>query len=430
MFLAPTIEVSEDVVADEITTGDPVRVALAMGYPWRPQYAKGLRLLAQNDDLDAQILYWTVDLQHKDRDFGRTVQWDGDLLGGYPWSAPPVELSTARRLAWVWRTLHRLNPEVIICCGWATPLARATIVYALLTRRELLLYGDSTLHHRTRGFVRRMARSVLLRLLFRTSAGAIAQGPSNREFYVKYGMPADHLADGVCPVDVDRFSSAVKSADLDGPLRIGFAGKLIPRKAPDDLIRAVAALPHDLQWTLTLVGDGEMWDSLHDLADGLGLQDRVEFRGFANNSEIAEIVATFDIAVTCSHEDNRPVATVEGMAAGAASIVSDVTGLAGPGDIVEDGETALIFPSGDIDALSERIRRLISDPELRSRIQGNGRSRAKIAAPEAWATSVAAAVRAAATRRRPGSASASEVESGAGSSVLHNDALPSVQPER
>lgn len=391
-------------MADEKPAGDPVNVVLAMGYPWRPQYAKGLRLIADNDDLRAQVLYWTVDPERKERFFGRTVRWDGDMLGGYSWSAPPAEFSTTRRFAWVWRTLHGLKPDVIVCCGWATPLARATLLYAILTRSRLLLYGDSTLHHRTPGLVRRLTRSLLLRLLFRLCDGAISQGPFNREFYVNYGMPSERIADGVCPVDVDRFVSAADHVQRDGSPRIGFSGKLIPRKAPDDLIRAVAKLPRDLDWTLTLVGYGEMWEQLHELVRQLELEDRVVFHGFANNSEIADIVAGFTIAVTSSHEDNRPVATVEGMAAGAATIVSNVTGLAGPGDIVEDGVTALVYPAGDIDALAERLQRLMADPELRTRLQRNGRDRARVAAPEAWARSIADAARASAGRQRTATA--------------------------
>lgn len=377
-------------MAGEKCTSDPVKLVLSMGYPWRPQYAKGLRLLAENNQLRTQVLYWTVALEQDDPDFGRTVRWDGDLLGGYEWSAPPAMLGSLRRIAWVWRTLRRTDPDTIVCCGWGTTLARATLTYAILTRRSrVLLYGDSTLRHHTRGFTRRVVRSILLRLLFRLVHGAIAQGPANRQFYAKYGMPTQRIADGVCPVDVDRFMSASDSTPRDGSLRIGFSGKLIPRKAPADLIRAVAKLPANIDWTLTLVGDGPLWDELHDLAEELGVRDRVDFHGFANNSEIADIVGGFDIFVTPSHEDNRPVATVEGMAAGAASIVSDVTGLAGPGDILEDGVSALIFPATDIDQLAERILRLIMNPELRAKLQQNGRARAKLAAPETWAQSVA-----------------------------------------
>jgi glycosyltransferase involved in cell wall biosynthesis len=87
--------------------------------------------------------------------------------------------------------------------------------------------------------------------------------------------------------------------------------------------------------------------------------------GFRNQSELPHLYAMSDIFVLPSWVDNMPLATNEAMASGLPVIVSNRTGVWGPGGLVREGETGFVYPAGDTEALSDAVRRLVADPALR-----------------------------------------------------------------
>jgi glycosyltransferase involved in cell wall biosynthesis len=104
------------------------------------------------------------------------------------------------------------------------------------------------------------------------------------------------------------------------------------------------------------------------------------------------LLATFDVIVVPSRLDMRVLVTIEAMAAGAAIIVSDATAVWGPGDLVEDGVTGLVYPSGDPVALAGQLHSLMDDPALLAKIRRNGSEQATQFGPDSFARSVASAV--------------------------------------
>ena len=141
-----------------------------------------------------------------DPGFARPVSWDIDLLGGYPWSAPGSG-RTATGARWLVRQLRTTRPDVVVCYGWAAPIARAAIVYCLLTRtplRHVRGHHVAALGQRTPppGQVRRLG------LLLRRCAGAVSTGTFNREFYIRHGMDPHRIWPGVCPADTEMFGAA------------------------------------------------------------------------------------------------------------------------------------------------------------------------------------------------------------------------------
>ena len=171
----------------------------------------------------------------------------------------------------------------------------------------------------------------------------------------------------------------------DGELRIGFAGKLIARKGVDELIRAAALLPHARAWSVTVIGNGPLLAGLRALTDELGLGDRVTFHGFANTTEMPKLLAGFDVVVVPSRLDMRILVTIEAMAAGTAVIVSDATAVWGPGDLIEDGTTGLVYRSGEPAMLARQLERLLDDPALLDRLQRHGVERSARFGPAAFA---------------------------------------------
>jgi glycosyltransferase involved in cell wall biosynthesis len=371
------------------------------------QFTRGLQMLCADPDVDVQVYYWSVAQRFHDRGFGREVSWDVDLLGGYSSVDIPSSGPVAARILRFLRRLHRDRPDVVICYGWASWIARASIVYCAFARARLLMYGDSTWQHSSRGR-RLLAQAVVLRLVMRVCSGAVSTGTFNREFYISNGMNPGRIWPGVCPADTETFGQARLedrrptagqparecTGNVDaGPLRIGFAGKLIARKGADVLLRAAALLPQLPAWSLTIVGDGPLMADLQALAGELSVTGRVGFHGFANTTEMPKILAGFDVLVVPSRLDMRVLVTIEAMAAGAVLVVSDATAVWGPGDLVQEGVTGLVHASDDPADLARQLSRLLGNPALLATLRSQGATRAADFGPEAFARTMALAAR-------------------------------------
>jgi glycosyltransferase involved in cell wall biosynthesis len=374
----------------------PIRVSVVMDHPAQ-HFARALQLLSLEPGVDLKVHYWTVAELFHDPGFGRPVSWDVDLLSGYRWVAPPPRRGGLGRLCSFISQMRVTRPEVVLCYGWASLIARASIVYCLLTGTRLLLYGDTTWQHSSGGR-HRWVRAAALRLLMHLCSGAVSTGTFNREFYISYGMNPRLIWPGVCPADTEMFSQA-RSRDFavqgtgDGALRIGFAGKLITRKGVDELLHGLALLPRTHEWSALLIGDGPLMEDLRALAIRLNLDDRVVFLGFANSTEMPKLLAGCDVVVVPSRLDLRVLTTIEAMAAGAAIVVSDATAVWGVGDLVEDGVTGLVYRSGDASDLARQLSRLLEGRDFMNTLRRLGAERSLSFGPQAYARTVAFAVR-------------------------------------
>jgi glycosyltransferase involved in cell wall biosynthesis len=109
-------------------------------------------------------------------------------------------------------------------------------------------------------------------------------------------------------------------------------------------------------------------DSLHRLADDLGIAADVVWRGF--QEDVAAELARLDVLV---HASTTPEpfgsVIVEGMAAGLPVVA---TAAGGPLEIVEPEQSGLLVPPGDVAALSHALRRLAADRSLRERLGARG----------------------------------------------------------
>jgi glycosyltransferase involved in cell wall biosynthesis len=104
----------------------------------------------------------------------------------------------------------------------------------------------------------------------------------------------------------------------------------------------------------------------------LGLEDRVfvlDHRG-----DVPDVLAGLDVVVCPSVREPFGMVLLEAMAAGRPVVASDS---GGPAEIVEDGMSGLLFPTGDAAALAERLQRLLDDPALRERLAEGGRRRVR-----------------------------------------------------
>lgn len=373
-------------------SGDSAKapVFLVLEHPVQ-HFSEAFRRLARSTAIDPLVCYWSEEKLLFSPDFARSIQWDVELVAGYASWAPSGK-SSVRRAIEMFRLFMSSRPTVVVCYGWGTPIAWITILSCLVLRIPFLFYGDSTWQHSARRHLR-IPRNIVLRLLFRAAQGAVATGTFNRDLYVSLGMIPSSIVSGVCPIDLDAYRRARHTRKrCSGRVTIGFAGKLTHRKGTDEFLEALALLPDDPPWAARIIGDGPERGALQQRAGSLGLGDRVEFLGFRNTSEMPSLLASCDIVVVPSRWDLRVLVATEAMATGAVVIVSSATAVWGPGDMIEQGHSGLVYESGCPQELADQLRRLIEDPSLRDTISRNGAARADRQGPDEFAQSVEAAV--------------------------------------
>jgi glycosyltransferase involved in cell wall biosynthesis len=119
---------------------------------------------------------------------------------------------------------------------------------------------------------------------------------------------------------------------------------------------------------LAVVGDGELRAELEQQARELDLTDRVHFTGWI--LDVAAVYRDVDAVVLSSRNEGTPVALIEAAAAGRPVVATDVGGVRA---VVDDGITGLLAPAGEPHALAQRVRAVVADPGLGSRMGRAGR---------------------------------------------------------
>lgn len=150
-----------------------------------------------------------------------------------------------------------------------------------------------------------------------------------------------------------------------GVTAIGCAGELIKRKGHSYLIDAFARVRDGFEGNLRLIllGDGEERAALESQVKKRALGESVSFAG--NVVGAGPLLKAFDIFAMPSLMEALPFALLEAMAGGVPPVATSVWGIP---EVVRDGETGLLVPPGDPDALAVAIERLLSDQDLRARM--------------------------------------------------------------
>jgi glycosyltransferase involved in cell wall biosynthesis len=112
-----------------------------------------------------------------------------------------------------------------------------------------------------------------------------------------------------------------------------------------------------------IAGDGELRPALQARADQLGLGARVRFLGWRGDLET--LYGTTDVFVLTSRNEGTPVALIEAMAAGVASVSTDVGGVR---DVVTTPRLGALVPFGDPAALADAVAGLADAPGRRDEI--------------------------------------------------------------
>lgn len=156
-------------------------------------------------------------------------------------------------------------------------------------------------------------------------------------------------------------------------LRVLAVGRLAHYKGFDLLLKAVARVP---EASLVLAGEGEERAALARLSAELGLGERTRVAGAVPSDLLGALYAACDLFCLPSLDRSEAFGMVllEAMHAGKTCLVTDIAG-SGPAWVVRHGQTGLVVPPGDAQALAQALAELALDRELRDRMGEAGRRR-------------------------------------------------------
>lgn len=158
-------------------------------------------------------------------------------------------------------------------------------------------------------------------------------------------------------------------------------GRLVEKKGFETLLRAAGVLhASGVEFRLHIAGDGIMWPALARLVGELGIGEVVRFLGPQTHDELEAHFATASVfALPCQigadgNRDGLPNTVLEAMARGL-PIVS--TTLESVREAIEDGRDGRLVPPGDVERLAAALAELLADGDLRARLGGAARERAR-----------------------------------------------------
>lgn len=256
--------------------------------------------------------------------------------------------------------LRAFGPDAVRLCTGAFPpdtrialrmlgLAPAVVETLHLLPRRLRIKAGQRLFHRLRPTKRYRLLVLSEQMLQEVRQRIPALAPVCRKIDNGVALPAS--------------SPAARSASSSGPVRVVTACRLDEsHKDVTTLLRAAALVRgRGVEVELLVLGDGPDRPRLEALARELDAPAR--FEGWVEQP--FERIAQCDVAALSTRREGLPRFLVEAQALGLPVVASDAPGCA---DAVAEGETALLAPPGDAQAMAEALERLVRDAALRRRM--------------------------------------------------------------
>lgn len=316
--------------------------------------------------------------------FGVPFSWDEDLTAGYRhvWLRNEADRRRASSgkpfrdrygdydTPAIGSTMEPERFDAFLLHGWRARSDWQALRACEVAGVPVMVRGDSQL--RDDPLPKRWVKRLLYPQLLRRFAVCLSVGERSAEYFRYYG--ARHVVASPHFIDNQAFRrrEAAARSRRDAmrrrwgvsrsALAVLFAGKLVPRKRPLDVLQALRGVigVHAL-----MVGDGGMRERCDREARRLGVP--ATFTGFLNQSAMADAYAAADVLVLPSdRRETWGLVVNEAMASRRPAIVSDAAGCAP--DLIREGITGYTYPAGDVSALRGRLMELVDHPAAAERM--------------------------------------------------------------
>lgn len=160
-------------------------------------------------------------------------------------------------------------------------------------------------------------------------------------------------------IDLSKYPCTLQKRSIEKEnnknIKLGMLGRLSSQKNQDLIIKAMAYLPDNVE--LHLGGGGYRYPELKKLANECGVDQKIFFHGYINNSR--NFLEDLDVYIQSSHVEGFGLAAIEAMACGLPVIGSDIPGLS---DII--GRKDILFNNNSVDSLVTLVKAILKDSRL------------------------------------------------------------------
>tara|TARA_R110002049_G_scaffold261136_2_gene437241 strand:+ start:3709 stop:4764 length:1056 start_codon:yes stop_codon:yes gene_type:complete len=144
--------------------------------------------------------------------------------------------------------------------------------------------------------------------------------------------------------------------------------RLVKGKGLDNLIRIFSNINSD-EWSLHILGDGPLRNSLEDLAEELKINHKVKFMGFQKNVDV--YLSKASVFAFTSESEGFPNALLEAMCSGLACISFDCP--TGPSEMIIDGENGFLIDLFNHQEYSDKLEYLLNHNSLRTKFSNEAK---------------------------------------------------------
>lgn len=253
---------------------------------------------------------------------------------------------TVKTLWFLRKNLKIIKPDAVLSFG---ETYNSFVLLSALFLKTRIFVSDRSKPDKSWGIF----HETLRKLIYKKATGIISQTSFSKYFL---GRETKHKNIAVIPNPVRPLKTP---STLQNKV-ILTVGRLIPTKKIDLLLHIFAEVKSN-DWTLWIIGDGPEKHGLEELAFKLGVNERVKFWGYQKDMETFYSHAS--IFAFTSVSEGFPNALLEAMAAGLPCISFDC--VAGPSDLINNGENGFLIPLMDTVAYKKQLNYLIENEKVR-----------------------------------------------------------------
>ena len=341
-------------------------------------YAPLYRELASRGNIDLHVIYLSDAgaAAYHDVNFGRTIEWDIPLLDGYAYTVlePGLALESlgflARHSPKLKETLDHLGPDALLLYGYSSGMNWQALRWVKKRGCQVLYTSDSNANNSRAGW-KTWIKKVVVGYFFARVDAFLCTSEANNRYLLQFGGRQERIHRLPFAIDVQRFAKKAPAVGVQRRHDFIWAGKLTSWKRPKDFIHALRIVVEetDLEVSAGLAGDGPLREELAALIGMLPPTCHVEFKGFVNQASMPQALQEAETLVFTSEVEPYGLMATEAAAAGLALVVAEGIGCIGDTVLARQGVNALVYPSGDVEALAKAMIQLLTNRELRMKMQ-------------------------------------------------------------